>query len=455
MMDQLEDLSKSFDFISFLNINDVLFYAKKLKDKKIRLVGFFNKEELNNLIYKDVKIVNFILKTLDLIIVDSELLSLSNYNSLGNLKNEYQKKVFFTRFEDKKRLYFLIYEMLFNNKFIDHVSIKLLSKCNAQCVMCDIGNKIGGEYFLEKGLILKILDELKELGVEFVTFTGGEPTLRNDLVELIEHAKRLGFKVFLSTNAHLLTKEKILGLKKAGLFGFKFSLDSIDKMKHDNIRRIKDNFDQVISSIEESIKEGIEVSVNSVIMNHTYKEALDLLEYLSNLGVKNISFSMLEEENESLKYVLNKEQVKEFYLEVMPKLYSLAKEREIHCRINPQFEQIADPKIGKVNKILIKNLDKFDEEINNFTELKYGKTFFNKNPCKTITTSFMIRENGKIYPCCMASGSNMKMGDIKTQSIKNILESKKYSLFKEDISKGKNSICEYCKDGIFENNDDT
>lgn len=447
MMDQIENLSKNFDFISFLNIADVLFYAKRLKEK-MPLVGFFNKKEFDNLISNEDKINNFIFKTLDLVIVDSEPIYLPNHKFSNNSTSEYLEKIFFTKFEDKKGLYFPIYEILFKNNFIDHVSIKLLSKCNAQCVMCDIGNKIGGEYFLEKYIILKILDELKEIGVEFITFTGGEPTLRNDLIELVEYAKKLGFKVFLSTNAHLLSKEKISRLKKAGLFGFKFSLDSIDKEKHDNIRRLKDNFDQVIFAIKESVKEGMEVYVNSVIMNHTYKESLDFLRYLSSLNVKNISFSMLEEENESLKYVLSKEQVKEFYIEIMPNLYYLAKEQGIFLKINPQLEQIANSKKENMEQDITKNLDKFNDEIINFSELKYGKTFFKKNPCKTITSSFMIRENGNIYPCCMASGNKMSMGDIKTQSIRNILESKKYHLFKEDIAKSKNSICEYCKDGI-------
>ena len=89
-------------------------------------------------------------------------------------------------------------------------------KCNQKCIFCYAA---GQEYAKTRELSTeewkKAIDILRDAGVPMVTFTGGEPTQRADLVELVDHAK--WFVTRLNTNGVNLTAELASELKKASL----------------------------------------------------------------------------------------------------------------------------------------------------------------------------------------------------------------------------------------------
>lgn len=128
-------------------------------------------------------------------------------------------------------------------------------RCNLRCAFCYAGchvtaNPIGHNAELPTealcGIIKKIYEEAQ---VPSISFTGGEPVLRNDLPELIAYAKSLGMRVNLISNGTLITLEKAEQLAKAGLDSAQISIEGTDSSTHDAITGMSGAFHKALNAI--------------------------------------------------------------------------------------------------------------------------------------------------------------------------------------------------------------
>ncbi|MBO4819416.1 MAG: radical SAM protein [Firmicutes bacterium] len=180
--------------------------------------------------------------------------------------------------------------------------------CNQKCIHCYAAGQIHAE---EPELSTEewktILDKLREAGVPQVTFTGGEPTMRDDLFELISHAR--WFISRLNTNGAKLTKEYCMGLKNAELDSLQITFYSSDIEVHNKLVGVP-QFDNTVNGIKNALEIGLSVSINTPLctLNRDYVKTL---EFLHELGVIYVTCSglittgnALTEESENLQ--LNK-----------------------------------------------------------------------------------------------------------------------------------------------------
>ncbi len=118
-------------------------------------------------------------------------------------------------------------------------------RCNARCGFCDIWERPSP--YVDEQSVLANLEDLKQLGVKVIDFTGGEPLLHQQIDLLLATAKKLGFITTLTTNCLLYPKwaEKLQG--KVDMLHF--SLDAGEKSLHDASRGVP-CFDFVMKSIE-------------------------------------------------------------------------------------------------------------------------------------------------------------------------------------------------------------
>ncbi|EMH42713.1 molybdenum cofactor biosynthesis protein A [Helicobacter pylori GAMchJs106B] len=135
--------------------------------------------------------------------------------------------------------------------------------------------------------VLEFLKIAVDEGVKKIRITGGEPLLRKGLDEFIAklHAYNKEVALVLSTNGFLL-KKMAKGLKDAGLSRVNVSLDSL---KSDRVLKIsqKDALKNALEGIEESLKVGLKLKLNMVVMKGVNDdEILELLEYAKNRGIQ-------------------------------------------------------------------------------------------------------------------------------------------------------------------------
>ena len=172
---------------------------------------------------------------------------------------------------------------------IDYLRISVTSRCNFRCLYCMPNTPFSWEpkeNLLSYEEMMEFIKVAIDNGIKKIRLTGGEPLLRKDLDKfinmIISYAPDIDLA--LTTNGYFLKGNAKL-LKDSGLKRINISLDSLNKETYKKIAQ-KDVFDNVISGIEESIKAGLKVKLNAVILeNVNDNEILDLYEYSKKLNV--------------------------------------------------------------------------------------------------------------------------------------------------------------------------
>ncbi len=149
--------------------------------------------------------------------------------------------------------------------------------CNQQCVHCyAAGQAHAEEPELSTAEWKEIIDRCRAIGIPQVTFTGGEPTMRDDLVELIDHSR--WFITRLNTNGVRLTPDYCKALWDASLDSVQVTFYSADEETHNKLvgaPRYKDT----VAGIENALAAGLNLSVNTPLctLNRDYVKTLAFL----------------------------------------------------------------------------------------------------------------------------------------------------------------------------------
>ena len=162
--------------------------------------------------------------------------------------------------------------------------------CNQKCLHCyAAGQPLSDTPELTTAQWKEILAKLRAANVPQVTFTGGEPTLRADLVELVEAAQ--WFLTRLNTNGRLLTPELCRRLYEASLDSVQVTLYSHDPAVH-NALVGAEGFDDTVAGIRNAVAAGLSVSVNTPLcsLNTDYAAAV---RFVNGLGVRYVTCSGL------------------------------------------------------------------------------------------------------------------------------------------------------------------
>lgn len=152
----------------------------------------------------------------------------------------------------------------------DYVRIAVTEKCNLRCTYCMPEEGVdfqGRDKILHGDEILRLIGVLARMGVKKVRFTGGEPLVRKDIVDLVAGAVATpGIKSVHMTTNGLLFDRYAQGLRDAGLTGVNISLDTMDAEKFVRITR-REGVEKVQQSIKQALDLGFpRVKVNVVLM---------------------------------------------------------------------------------------------------------------------------------------------------------------------------------------------
>lgn len=177
---------------------------------------------------------------------------------------------------------------------IKRLDIKISFNCNNHCLFCAQGQK---RVFLKEKKnfsLKKILDEARKECSD-VVFTGGEPTLREDIIDLVGFAKKKGYKIIqIQTNGRMFAYEKFCReVISAGANEFSPALHGHVPELHDYLTSSKGSFEQTVKGISNLKKFGARVISNTVITKSNFRHLPEIAALLVFLKVDQYQFAFV------------------------------------------------------------------------------------------------------------------------------------------------------------------
>jgi len=165
------------------------------------------------------------------------------------------------------------------------VDLALTFRCQNNCIHCYAGgphetHELTTEQWKE------VIDRLHQIGVFILTFTGGEPTLREDLPELLLYGQNKGLVTGLITNGRKLKdKTYVEALEKTGLDFIQVTLESHKPKIHDLITATKGSWKETVAGIKNIIPTQIYATTNTTLSKYNASDFLETIDFLKKLGV--------------------------------------------------------------------------------------------------------------------------------------------------------------------------
>ena len=192
-----------------------------------------------------------------------------------------------------------------HGRVIHDLRVSVTDRCNYKCIYCRTG-EYGAQYpELAIDEYLRLIRLFVSLGIEKVRLTGGEPLLRNGLIDLIQELDTLRtisgqpLDIALTTNGHLLDKMAV-PLKAAGLNRVTVSMDAVDAPTFERITRVPGSFKRVLAGIRAAKAAGLTpLKINCVLLrgfNDNEIEGFARFAREEDVIVRFIEFMPLEED---------------------------------------------------------------------------------------------------------------------------------------------------------------
>jgi radical SAM protein with 4Fe4S-binding SPASM domain len=163
-------------------------------------------------------------------------------------------------------------------------------KCNLRCVHCYSSSG----YSDHDGIVTteqakSFINDLADFGVPVILFSGGEPLLREDILELADFAKERGLRTALSTNGTLITSETARKLKGADFAEVGISLDGTGDI-NDRFRGKKGAYEAALRGIRNSLTSGLRVSLRMTMTAANYRQIPAIFNLLEKEGIHRVCF---------------------------------------------------------------------------------------------------------------------------------------------------------------------
>ena len=264
------------------------------------------------------------------------------------------------------------------------VSWNTTNACNMYCAHCyrDAGCKSDEELNTTEAKAL--LDGIARAGFKIMIFSGGEPLMRQDILELVSYAASLKLIPVFGTNGTLITKEMAHKLKEAGAKGMGISLDSLDKEKHNKFRAFEGAWEGAVEGMKNCREAGLPFQIHTTVMDWNQHELEKMTDFAVEIGAKAHHFFFLVPTGRA-KTIEEESLRAEAYEDVLTRIMKKQQEVDIELKPTcaPQFIRIAD-------------------------QLGY-KTRFRRG-CLAGLSYAIVSPKGKVQPCAYL---NMELGDVR------------------------------------------
>lgn len=269
---------------------------------------------------------------------------------------------------------------------LESLQLHLTQACNLRCRHCYYSSGIPFKDELTDDEYLDFVRGFKEIGLVGFTLTGGEPFLRKDLVfKLLEEAALQGIDhISLSTNGTLLTEDDAALLKRQNV-KVGVSLDGATAKTHDYIRG-KGVFNKAIKALKILREAGVHTTIGWTLMKANIKEAEKVLYLAKDLGVNGVYFNTVRIRGRARENIKDTEIPAEDSFSCLMQLWKTSRELGVRTTAEARFDSL--------------------------------KEFRRKDLCGAGKAVLCIAANGDVYPCDAFLGARaFKAGNIRKEPV--------------------------------------
>lgn len=171
--------------------------------------------------------------------------------------------------------------------FPGRAMIEVTRRCVQRCVHCYIDD-FSGKGELSTDELKDVLRQLFEMNCLEVTFTGGDPFMRRDFMEILRYTRQLRFAIVLYTEATLIDENLADQLKAVSPWRVEVTLLGPDAELHDRLTRSKGSFERSMRGIRLMLDRGINVKGKTILMRDNVDRYAEMRALFDDLGVPHI-----------------------------------------------------------------------------------------------------------------------------------------------------------------------
>lgn len=290
------------------------------------------------------------------------------------------------------------------------VSFEPTTSCNLRCPECPSGLRefTRPRGMLKKDFFTKTIDEIYKDVLYLIFYFQGEPYLNKNFLEMVSYAHSKGLYTATSTNAHFLTDEMAKKTVESGLDRLIISLDGTTQEVYQQYRR-EGNIETVIEGARNIVKWKKKLKSKTpfvffqfLVVRPNEHQVEDVKRLAKEVGVDEVRFKTAQ-------------------------IYDYENDPNHLIPINEKFSRYKKNKEGK--------------------QIAKNKLH---NHCSKLWEANVITWDGMVVPCCFDKDATHRLGDLKTQSFKEIWQNKNYKEFRNQLTKSRKNIdiCANCSAGL-------
>lgn len=297
--------------------------------------------------------------------------------------------------------------------------------CNLKCIHCGsrAGSKRDNELNTEE--CISLIQQLHEQGTREITLIGGEAYLRADWLTLVREIADRGILCGMQSGGRALTEEKIAAAAAAGLTSAGVSIDGLAEV-HDRLRGVPGSFLQAMKALKLFRKYGLSGTVNTQINNENIGQLRALFETIVEAGATAWQVQLtvpMGNAADQPDLILQPHQI----VDLMPVLAELyIRGRMSGCRVLPG-----------------NNIGYFGPYESMWRSLNGQKAYY--GGCQAGRSGLGIEADGAIKGCPSLPTKPYTGGNIRNQSLSEILSNSEQIAFRRDRKKNVERMWGYCK----------
>jgi len=181
-------------------------------------------------------------------------------------------------------------------------TLHVTDRCNARCLTCERWKNAANSEIVSQELSIGewkklLLDLSKWMSTPWVTFTGGEPFVKEGFYEMLEYANHLNIYTAVDTNGVVFNEKNCGRILNTGLDSIGFSLNSRDPKLHDKYKGVEGLHQRIVNAIRyiKKTKPKVRIIVTLIVTNENYMSLDDFSAWSRRLGVDAINFQVIRD----------------------------------------------------------------------------------------------------------------------------------------------------------------